>query len=110
MDKDMAKKREDEWFARHEKELLEAIRREREKRIREKMEQIEEQKRRELKELHWMKCPKCGNDMVEIELEGIHVDQCTVCEGIFFDRGELEMLFLQREEQKRPFFRRLLGL
>ncbi len=41
---------------------------------------------------HWMKCPKCGADMQEIEMDGILVDKCSACEGIYFDRGELELM------------------
>ncbi len=41
---------------------------------------------------HWMKCPKCGAGLQEIEMDGIMVDKCGGCEGIFFDRGELELM------------------
>ena len=37
-------------------------------------------------------CPKCGSDMRSYERNGITVDQCTGCRGIFLDRGELERL------------------
>jgi uncharacterized protein len=46
---------------------------------------------------HWMKCPKCGHEMVEEDLQGIKVDRCTQCSGIYFDRGELEILLESRE-------------
>ena len=39
-----------------------------------------------------MKCPKCGNDLAEIELHGVKVDQCANCGGVFFDKGELDQL------------------
>ena len=54
-----------------------------------------------------MKCPKCGHDMKEEDLEGVEIDRCTFCEGIFFDAGELEQLFLKREQERKSFFRRL---
>ena len=57
----------------------------------------EEQKKCQAKELHWMKCPKCGSDMEEIPLEGILIDKCTNCKGIYFDDGELELLLQQQE-------------
>ncbi|MEO5968737.1 MAG: zf-TFIIB domain-containing protein [Bdellovibrionia bacterium] len=47
---------------------------------------------------YWMKCPKCGNQMKEINFSGIHSEECTVCHGIFFDQGEFETLL----EAKRP--------
>lgn len=37
-------------------------------------------------------CPKCHGPMRTFERNGIHVDQCTECRGIFLDRGELEHL------------------
>jgi Zn-finger nucleic acid-binding protein len=37
-------------------------------------------------------CPKCQAEMRTYERNGIHVDQCAGCRGIFLDRGELERL------------------
>ena len=39
-----------------------------------------------------MTCPKCQGEMRTFERNGIHVDQCTECRGLFLDRGELEHL------------------
>ncbi|HZM78066.1 MAG TPA: zf-TFIIB domain-containing protein [Candidatus Limnocylindrales bacterium] len=39
-----------------------------------------------------MTCPKCHGDMRAYERNGVTVDQCTDCRGIFLDRGELERL------------------
>ena len=44
------------------------------------------------KNQHWMKCPKCGADLEEIEMDHIMVDKCPGCGGIFFDKGELELM------------------
>jgi len=37
-------------------------------------------------------CPKCHNVMHQYERNGVVVDQCTECKGLFLDRGELEKL------------------
>jgi Zn-finger nucleic acid-binding protein len=37
-------------------------------------------------------CPKCHNVMNQYERNGVVVDQCTECKGLFLDRGELEKL------------------
>ena len=37
-------------------------------------------------------CPKCQGQMRHYERNGVTVDQCTECRGIFLDRGELERL------------------
>ncbi|HET8540252.1 MAG TPA: zf-TFIIB domain-containing protein [Anaeromyxobacter sp.] len=47
---------------------------------------------RRLKELHWMRCPKCGLEMHEVKMRGMDVDVCFSCNGIFLDEGELEHL------------------
>lgn len=39
-----------------------------------------------------MTCPKCGGDMRRYERNGVDIDQCSDCRGIFLDRGELEKL------------------
>lgn len=39
-----------------------------------------------------MICPKCHGSMRTYERNGVHVDQCTECRGIFLDRGELDRL------------------
>ena len=39
-----------------------------------------------------MICPKCQNDMEAIEYEGIEVDRCKSCQGIWFDVGESDWL------------------
>jgi Zn-finger nucleic acid-binding protein len=51
-------------------------------------------------------CPKCGSEMRSYERNGVLVDQCTGCKGIFLDRGELEHLteaentFYEREQPR----------
>ncbi len=37
-------------------------------------------------------CPKCRGGMRSYERNGVTVDQCGECRGIFLDRGELERL------------------
>lgn len=37
-------------------------------------------------------CPKCHGAMRQYERNGITVDQCDECRGIYLDRGELERL------------------
>jgi Zn-finger nucleic acid-binding protein len=37
-------------------------------------------------------CPKCQSKMRNFERNGVIVDQCKQCSGIFLDRGELEHL------------------
>jgi hypothetical protein len=52
--------------------------------------QTEAAERQRLKELHWMRCPKCGMQLQEMRLRGADVDVCFSCNGVFLDHGELE--------------------
>jgi uncharacterized protein len=37
-------------------------------------------------------CPACRTPLIVVEREGIEVDCCPTCRGIWFDEGELELL------------------
>lgn len=39
-----------------------------------------------------MTCPKCRAPMRSHKRNGVTIEQCTRCHGIFLDRGELEQL------------------
>lgn len=104
------RKREDEWFLANEKRLLEAARHEREKREKERAAQTVEADRKRLREQHHMRCPKCGHEMKEEELQGVKIDRCSFCEGIYFDAGELDQVLLKREDDRRGFFRKLVKI
>ena len=43
-----------------------------------------------------MTCPKCGGEMRTHERNGVTIEQCRKCHGIFLDVGEFEQL-LTRE-------------
>ena len=47
-------------------------------------------------------CPKCQGAMRTYERNGVHVDQCAECRGIFLDRGELERLIDAEEAFHAP--------
>ncbi|MCW2879361.1 MAG: hypothetical protein JWQ95_3461 [Sphaerisporangium sp.] len=39
-----------------------------------------------------MRCPKCSGSMRTYDRNGVHIEQCENCRGIFLDYGELETL------------------
>ena len=39
-----------------------------------------------------MRCSKCDGDMKEIDCEGVIVDRCADCHGLWFDSGEAEQM------------------
>jgi len=71
-------KSEDEYFAREEAELLKAQR----LRARAAAEEAARQ-------VHFMKCPKDGHDLVHEEFHDVTVDRCVHCQGIFLDADEI---------------------
>ena len=62
---------DEEYFYRANRELIERKRRE--------LDSDRENLPVKAKTRHWMKCPKCGAEMSEIELSGFKVDKCTAC-------------------------------
>lgn len=39
-----------------------------------------------------MKCPLCNIDLVMSERQGIEIDYCPQCRGVWLDRGELDKI------------------
>ncbi len=39
-----------------------------------------------------MRCPKCRCDMDRERYQGVEIDRCTRCQGLWFDAGEVELL------------------
>jgi len=92
-------KAEDEYFARQELER-------RKQWAAERAAKMAAEEKLRLKELHFMKCPKCGMDLHTIELHGVKIDRCASCDGTFFDKGELEQVM----QRGGGFFARLVSI
>ncbi|MGE5217484.1 MAG: zf-TFIIB domain-containing protein [Chloroflexota bacterium] len=75
------KAQEDEYFVKKERELLAKL----------KAKQQAEAKEA-TKKASFMKCPKCGEDLKERSFQKILIDQCSGCNGIWLDAGELEQV------------------
>jgi ribosomal protein L37AE/L43A len=73
------KAQEDEYFVKQERELLAKL----------KAKQEAETKVAAQKTSH-MRCPKCGEPLKERSFQKVQIDQCTGCNGIWLDAGELE--------------------
>lgn len=56
----------------------------------EKHRRLQEEEKKRLKDLHYMRCPKCGMELIEIDYKNIKMDKCSECDGIWLDAGELE--------------------
>jgi hypothetical protein len=107
---DVSRKREDDWFLKNEEQMIAAAREAREKREKERAAAEQVAEREKLKALHFMKCPKCGHDLKEVDCMGVAVDKCSFCEGIFVDAHEVEALILRRDIERGGFLKRLIGI
>lgn len=49
-----------------------------------------------------MKCPSCKEvDLLMSERQGIEIDYCPQCRGVWLDRGELDKFVQQSDRQSR---------
>ncbi|HZK78526.1 MAG TPA: zf-TFIIB domain-containing protein [Gemmatimonadaceae bacterium] len=89
---------EDEYFVKRDAEF-----------IRERRERLDEERRRLERTSHYNKCPRCGIDLVERDHNGVKIDQCATCGGMWLDRGELEII--EESDRHAPgFIHNLIGL
>lgn len=79
--RDAGRAREDQYFARRDRELLEKLRGG-------KDEEIEET----FQKMALMRCPKCGAALDSSRAHGVNVEDCPKCGGIWLDKGELEAI------------------
>lgn len=53
-----------------------------------------------------MKCPMCvDTDLVMTDRQGVEIDYCPKCRGVWLDRGELDKI-IERSSQPVPSSRR----
>ena len=88
---------EDLYFAREEFERKKHIEAEKHK-------HLKAQEKKKLKELHLMRCPKCGMELIEMDYKTIKVDRCSECDGIWLDAGELETVIELEKPSLDKFF------
>jgi len=77
--------KEEEYFARQAVERMKKEAAEREAKM-------AEEEKKKLKALHYMHCPKCGQQLAELDYKGVKIDRCMNCQGVWLDAGELELV------------------
>jgi ribosomal protein L37AE/L43A len=92
---DRKKSLEEEYFRRKDQEALEKLRAER-----------AAQEEAEQARAATLRCPKCDGALVEVTHDGIQIDQCDKCDGVWLDAGELERL--TKHEESAGWLRRLI--
>ena len=94
--------KEDEYFLKMDIEKCKKLRKELDQTRAEELQQ-------KAKESHWMKCPKCGSDLQEINYQNVMIDRCNECKGIWLDSGELELLTEGQAQFTKGFFNKIFG-
>ncbi len=89
---------EEEYFARLEFEK-------RKKAEQEKQQSLAAAERKKRKDLHYMKCPKCGMELIEVDYKQVKIDKCSSCDGVWLDAGELEAV----QKLEKSFMGRIFG-
>jgi len=89
--------KEEEYFARQEYERKRKI----EEANHKLMARAEKERQQQL---HYMRCPKCGMELIEINYKNIKVDKCSACQGIWLDQGELEQVMGMEQSILNKFF------
>lgn len=85
--KDVERAREDLYFAERDRELLAKLR------------GAEAGESEEvLRQAALMRCPKCGTRLQERMLNGVQVEQCPSCHGMWLDQGEQEKIGKQESD------------
>ena len=74
------RKNEDEYFTRQDAELLKELRA-----------KLDADRLKGERSQHFMKCPKCGADLQEVEKDQVKVDVCPDCQGMWLDAGEIDL-------------------
>ena len=82
---DKPSRAEDEYFAKLELERRKTA-------ATKKADSMASDEKLRVKELHYMKCPKCGMDLSTIRMHGVNVDHCSGCGGVWLDNGEVEQM------------------
>jgi hypothetical protein len=90
---------EDEYFVMKDAEL-----------IKEQRARLDAERARAERRAHFMKCPKCGADLQEVEFHHLKIDRCPECHGTWLDHGEIEMLEHVDNSAIRSFVRSMFGL
>jgi hypothetical protein len=72
---------ENEYFARLDEEWRAARRKE-----------LDAKRAAEEKAAKQLKCPRCGASLEERSVQGVTIDVCSGCKGVWLDHGELEIL------------------
>ena len=89
---------EEEYFARLNADL-----------IKERRAELDRARAQSARQSHYMKCPRCGGDLKELEHHNVKIDQCVDCSGVWLDAGEIELFEHANASGVTRFFSSVFG-
>jgi uncharacterized protein len=89
---------EEEYFAKLNAEL-----------IKERRAALDKARAQSARQSHFMKCPRCGGDLEEMEQHHVKIDRCVDCHGVWLDAGEVELLEHANDNGVTRFFSSMFG-
>ena len=78
---DRKKALEEEYFRRKEQESIEKMR-----------QKLAEEQQAQEQEAKRLQCPRDQSKLNTVTFEGVEIDRCETCGGVWLDKGELEQL------------------
>ena len=99
MEEKKPSKTEDEYFVKLDADLIKAQRA-----------KLDAERLKAERATHYMRCPKCGGELKEIEHHHMKIDRCQDCGGVWLDKGEMEMIEHVDQSRIRGFVRSKFGL
>ena len=83
---------EQDYFAREDAEKMRRL-------AAEQKRALAAEERRRLKELHWMRCPRCGMEMAPVKLrDDLTVDACFSCGGVFLKKPDIDIIAAPKQK------------
>jgi hypothetical protein len=96
---DQPSRNEDEYFAKQDAELIKQMR-----------SKLDKERTDSERKAHYMKCPKCGADLKEETHGQVKIDVCPECKGMWFDSGEMELMYHVQKSGGQSLFKGLMDL
>ncbi len=94
---------EEEYFAREDIEKLHKL-------AVKRAQEMASKEKEELRKLHHNHCPSCGMELHSLKRGKVDVDFCFNCQGMWLDKGELEVLMTEHERFGSRLMEAVLGI
>lgn len=64
---------------------------------------------RKIRDLHALHCPRCGYELQTVLAEGLEVETCETCKGVWISRAELEVMVKFTVDRRKNFLTQVFG-